>query len=147
MTLRDELLKLAEGARAYASNYTGIRINRLTVRTRTWSGERVGEGSFTDSDLVLPAHYPVRHMTSQEINSSAGQYEIGDIKVDHITPRGGNATGGYTLQQLAPIVTTNNVEIIYVITGEHPGEYALIDARNYRPFTSQLILRRRATTP
>jgi len=146
MTLRDEFLKLAEGARAYASNLTGIRINRITVRTRTWSGERVGEGSFTDSDLELPAHYPVRLMTSQEVSSSAGAYEISDIKVDHITPRG-NSNVGYTLDQLAPTSLTNNVEIIYVVTGEHPGEYALIDVRNWRPFTTQLILRRRATTP
>ncbi len=146
MTLRDRLLHVAEGARRYASNVTGIRINRLTVRTRTWDGPRVGEGDFVDSDLELPAIYPVRHLTSQEVNSSAGQYEIGDIKVDHVTPRGNTAIG-YTMQDLAPVVTTNNVEIIYVITGEHPGEYALVDIRTYRPFTSQLILRRRATTP
>ncbi len=146
MSLRTSLIKVAEGARRYASLATDIRINRLTIRTRTWDGPRIGEGAFTDSDLELPPHYPVRLLTSQEVTSAAGQYELGDIKVDHITPHDGESTG-YTLEQLRPEVTTNNVEIIYVITGAHPGEYALVDVRNYRPFTSQLILRRRATTP
>ena len=32
-------------------------------------------------------------------------------------------------------------------TGEHPGEYLLLDVQTYRPFSYKLILRRRITTP
>lgn len=103
----------------------------------------VGDGTYTDSDLVLPAHYPVRHLTGQEVYSAAGAYEVGDILVDHITPSDGAGTG-YTLAQLKPVVTTNNIELIHLITGTDGGEYRCIEARHYRAFTIQLVLRKRA---
>lgn len=99
-------------------------------------------GTYTDSDLVLPARYKIKPITAGQVYSSGGQYEIGDILVDHLTPSNGAGTG-YTVEQLAPTVTTDNVEIIYVITGEHPGEYARVEMRSYRPFTYQMILRHR----
>jgi hypothetical protein len=127
-------------------SFSDIRTNRVTVRTRTWSGDRPDDGTPTDEDLELNAYYPVRYISSQEISSSAGAYEIGDVLVDHITPSDGGSVG-YTLDQLKPEVLTNNVEIIYILTGEHPGEYTLIECRTFRPFTWQLVLRRRASTP
>jgi hypothetical protein len=147
MSFRTAWLAAIDNIRAIAGP-TGfdIRVNQLTIRRRTWSGGRISLGSATDVDLVLPARYPIRYLNAQELNSPAGSYEIGDILVDHITPSDG-AGAGYTQEQLTPTVTTNGVEIIYVITGTHAGEYTIVDCRTYRPFTSQLVLRRRASTP
>lgn len=147
MSLRTNLLKVIEHARALTGP-TGfdIRINQLTIRTRTWSGSILRQGVATDSDLIIPAIYPIRLITEQELNSAGGQYEVGDILVDHITPTDG-AGVGYTPTQLRPVVTSDNVEVIYVITGPHSGEYDLIDLRTYRPFTWQIVLRRKITIP
>lgn len=146
MGLRLSLLKTVEAARKLSGpTFADIR-QQLTIRTRVWSGGRLNRGVPTDTDLVLPAHYPIRYLNAQEISSSAGQYEVGDILVDHITPSDGAGTG-YTLAQLLPEVLTNDTEIIYVVSGTHPGEYTDVDVRTYRPFTFQLVLRRKASTP
>lgn len=147
MSLRTALLSIAEAARSI-SGPTGvdIRTNQLTIRTRTWSGGRVRLGTPTDSDLVLPAHYPIREVNSQELNSSGGRYEIGDIKVAHITPSDG-AGVGYTPAQLKPAVTANNVEVIYIINGPSAGEYGIVELNTMRPFSYTLILRRSSRTP
>lgn len=123
-----------------------IRTNRLTIRTRTWSGSVLGEGTATDSDLVLAAHYPIRYISAEEVSSSGGQYEIGDLSVNHITPSNG-AGVGYTPTQLKPHVTDDNVELIYLVTGEHGGEYVVKTLETYRPFSYRLVLSRSMTTP
>lgn len=147
MSLRTGLLAVVAAARALTGP-TGfdVRVNQLTIRTRTWSGTYVGQGTSTDADLVLPAHFPIRYLTEQEINSASGQYEMGDILVDHITPSDG-ASVGYTPAQLHPTVTANNVELMYLITGTHAGEYAFLELRSFRAFTHQLVLRRSTRTP
>jgi len=123
-----------------------IRTNTLTIRTRTWSGSSLGEGTATDSDLVLAPHYPIRYITAAEVLSSGGQYEIGDLAVNHITPSNG-AGVGYTPAQLKPVVLTDNVEVIYLIVGAHGGEYVLKTLETYRPFSFRLVLSRSTVTP
>lgn len=147
MSFRTSILATVDAARSIAgpSQYD-IRTNRVTIRTRTWDGDFVGAGNYTDSDLDLAPHYPIRYVTTQEIFSSGGAYETGDILVDHITPSDGGSVG-YTKEQLHPQPTSDNVEIIHILTGTHAGEYRCLDVRTYRPFTFQLILRRRANTP
>jgi len=140
---RTDLIPVVAAARAIKSQYLP---NQLTIRTRTWSGSYIRQGTATNSDLVLPAVFPIRYMNSTEIEGSAGHYEAGDVLVDHITPSDG-AGNGYTPAQLNPAVTTDNVEVIYIITGDHPGEYSFQELRTYRPFTYQLVLRRKLTTP
>lgn len=147
MSFRTALLATVAAARALSgpSGYD-IRTNQVTVRTRTWDGEYIGDGDYTDEDLVLPAHYPVRYLTSGEVSSSGGNYRLDDILVNHITPSDGD-TVGYTPEQLRPTVTDNNVEILYVVTGPLAGEYTLVEFRPHRPFTYQLVLRRTRATP
>ncbi len=148
MSFRTSLLAVADAARTI-SGPTGldIRTNQLTIRTRTWSGTYLHDGTSTDVDLVLPARYPVRRISAAEIASSGGEYEMGDIAVAHITPYDGVSVG-YTQAQLNPTVTSDNVEIRYVITGSHAGDYGLVECQTYRPFSYRLILRRRAdSTP
>lgn len=125
-----------------------IRRNQLTITTRTWTGPsgRVGDTSSSDSNLVLPAYYPIRFMTEQEVSQDAGRYEMGDVLVDHVTPSNG-AGVGFTPLQLNPDVTADNVEVIYTITGPLNGDYSLVDGQFHRPFSYRLVLRRRSTRP
>lgn len=107
-----------------------------------WSGTYLNEGTPTDTDLVLPAHYPIRFVSGDEVEASGGQYSLDDVIVNHITPF--DLVGvGYTPAQLKPPVTTDNTETIYVITGPMGGIYGLRDARFHRPFSYQLVLRRK----
>lgn len=121
-----------------------MRRNQVTIRTRTWTGPSLHQGTSSDSDLQLPQQYPVRPLTQQEVDGSGGQFETGDILIDHITPSDGMGNG-WTTAQLAPQAASDNVEIIYVITGDHAGEYSLVAIKTFRSFTNQLVLRRRIT--
>lgn len=147
MSLRTALLKVADAARSISGpSGVDIRINQLTIRTRTWSGTMIGLGTPGDVDLVIPAQYPIRFVTEQEIESAGGRYLAGDLLVDHITPYDGVSVG-YTPAQLKPSAPDDKTEILYLIAGPHAGEYAVIDLRSFRAFTYQLVLRRKATTP
>ena len=147
MSFRTDMLAVVDGFRKISGpDGFDIRVNQLTIRTRTWSGTRLTMGTASDSDLVLPARYPIRFLTEQEIYSAAGAYEAGDIIVDHITPFDGVSVG-YTHDQLRPPVSADNVELLYIITGSHAGTYRCIDIRTYKAFTTQLVLRRRADPP
>lgn len=147
LSFRLGLLAAVEAARGIAGP-TGldVRTNQLTIRTRTWSGAMLDDGTATDSDLVLPAHYPVRNVALDEVASSGGVYETGDVLVNHITPSNG-VDVGYTREQLNPKSLDNNVEILYLLTGSHSGEYALVECRTFRSFSYSLVLRRRRSTP
>lgn len=147
MSFRTDLLSVVDAVRSLnGPDGLDLRTNQLTIRTRQWSGSYVREGSATDVDLVLNKFYPVRHIREAEVRGSAGLYQAGDILVDHVTPSDG-AGVGYTRDQLVPTVTTQNVEVIYLISGAHPGEYSLVECRTFRPFTYQLVLRRTRSTP
>jgi len=143
MSFRTNLLKVADAGRALAGpGGLDQRTNQVTVRTRTWSGDFVGLGTPTDSDLILPAIYPVKQVSTREVSSSGGLYEMGDIIVNHITPSDGESVG-FTPMQLKPSVTSSSVEIIYIVTGSHAGEYSLQELRTYRPYSYTMVLRRR----
>lgn len=105
----------------------------------------------TDVDLVLPRHYRIRQVSSQEIASTGGRYEAGDLIVEHITPSDGMGNG-FTPLQLKPRPATNATEVIYLITSSLDtdgidGEYSLRELRSWRPFTFDLVLKRTERTP
>jgi hypothetical protein len=149
VSLRKQLLATAEQFRTLSGpTFADIR-HQITIRTRVWSGSYVRDGSATDTDLVLPAHYPIRNVNTAEVSASGGTYTLEDLLVNHITPYDGVSVG-YTDDQLCPPVADNRTEIIYRITnsdGTFKGEYSLVALRWPRPFTKQLVLRRRLTTP
>lgn len=127
-----------------------IRTTELTIRTRTYiGGRRSSESAYTDSDLVLPKIYRFRPLKTEEISASGGKYEIGDILVGPITPKGD--TLGFTTDQLQPKPSTDGVDIIYLCTSDtgegHPGEYSRVEFRSHKPFSYFLVLRRRTTQP
>jgi hypothetical protein len=149
VSLRKSLLAAVENARKLSGpTFADIR-HKVTIRKRVWSGEYLRDGTATDTDLVLAQHYPVRHVSQAEVASSGGEYTLEDLIVNHITPTNG-AGVGYTDEQLAPTVTDNKTEVIYLVhdaDGNLRGEYSLAELRWPRPFSKQLVLRRRRTTP
>lgn len=123
--------------------------HQVTVRTRTWTGGMRGaDGGHTDADLVLPQKYPVHQVTTRDIEGSGGLCEAGDIMVEGIVPGDAANPGvGFTPEQLTPVNTNPAVDIYYVVTGSHNGEYALGYLDSSDTYEYKLVLRRRNTTP
>lgn len=148
MSLHDDLLAVVDEVRNILSPSELDQIrHQVTIRTRTWSGGAKGLGTKSDSDLVLPQKFRVDRIHAAEVASSGGQYEMGDVKVLHITPADSTHSVGFTTAQLKPPITTDAVERIYLLTGEHGGEYALVELQNFKNYGWTLVLRRRDTTP
>lgn len=114
---------------------------QVTIRTRTWSGARVGQGTTTDSDLVLPKQYPSRMISAREVASSGGRFRADDIVIDEIPKV-------YTRAQLAPTGSAS-IQILYVVTGDDSGVYTLVslDSVSDTLVHKQMVLRRTRATP
>lgn len=152
MSLRSSALKTANRLRALASSPAiDIYTTSVTIRTRTWTGGRIGaDGGKVDDDLLLTPRPRVREIAQREITGSGGRYQAGDVRVGPITPAHPNNPGaGYTQEQLAPVLTTQQrgVEIIYVLEGGITGEYMRVDLETDRAFRYTLILRRKRSSP
>lgn len=148
MALRDDLLPMIDELRAIPGElgfrpYTAVRF-----RTRTWSGERPGDGTSTDVLLALetggqPAK--VERLSGRLIAASAGRYLDGDLRVGPLTP------SFYSPEQLAPSSTAPNVERHLLLEG--PGEpaegsvWAIVDRDTSRSISWYLVVRRTERTP
>ena len=117
--------RLADRLRPLGASF---RTTTVTVRTRTWSGERVGEGVATVSDFVLPSYVGVEQISAREIASSGGRLRDGSVRIGPITPTYtvGGVPGGTTSAQLRPSAMGYQ-EVLYLLTGEVAGEFALAE--------------------
>lgn len=148
--IRDDFRELADEIRTISGpTVFDIRASQLVIRQRTWaSGFRGGDGGFTDVDLPITQIYHFRQLTTREIAGSGGRYEMGDLKIGPITPTFSSmTTGGFSEAQLKPTVGTNGVENIFLITGQHAGEYDIIELQSTKAFSFFVVIRRRRTTP
>ena len=145
MSFRTDILPTVDAVRAIAGpSGLDVRVNQLTIITRTWSGGRLGMGTSSDARLELAQIYKVKVVSSKEIAGSGGRYQQEDIRVGPITPA--YSGGGYTPTQLAP-TGANGVEILYQLTGPNAGIYSLVECCTDASFHYSLVLRRRRTTP
>jgi hypothetical protein len=139
LALEDELLGLL------GPDQFDISTSQLTIRTRTWASGVPGEGTYVDSDLVLPQKYEASQAKTisggaHEIASDGGRYREGTLTFK-IVPDNGRGVG-YTQEQLRPTTTSEGVEFIYVVSGALAGEYKLVEACFDDPFVSVLTLSR-----
>ena len=146
MTARAALLKAIDKVRSVVGNPAtlDLRTNTLTIRTRTWPGDR-GIDVPNDSDLEILPRPLVRRVSTNEVASSGGRFEQGDLRVTAITPAYDG--GGYTVDQIVPTAPDDTVEILYIVTGPNAGEYALVDQDVSKPLRYTLTLRKRRSTP
>jgi hypothetical protein len=158
MSLRTRLLPVADRLRARTGpSALDVRLTGLTITIRSWTGGAIGVlpadpsvTPFVDTSLALPTIYRIRQVTTREVASSGGRYEMGDVRVGPVTPEfthDDGSTGGFAEAQLKPGPTDDRTEIIYVLSGAHAGEYALVTLESLRPLSWFLVLRRRVTTP
>ncbi len=141
MTFRDQMNRLADRVRG-VPQALDERTTSVTVRTVTWLGGRRGvDGGSVYSDLVLTPRPKVREVSQRDIASSAGRYTVGDVKVGPITPA--YPGGGYTVAQLDPTLTTNGLEVVYVLDGGVTGEYARVSVGTDRSHSYFVVLRKK----
>jgi len=159
VSLRDRLLPVADRIRSIAgptklsgNDGLDVRPNSLTITVRTWPG-RLGDttaGEYSDASTTLAPVPRIRSLTSREVAASGGLYEQGDLLVGPITPAYTNtdaSTGGYSETDLAPVQSTDSIEVLYLITGPSAGDYRRIELRRGRAFRYELVLRKKQTTP
>jgi len=154
-SFRQDMLGVAADLRTLTGPDPGfdVRPYQLTIITRVWSGGFRGSGTPTNTPFVVPQIVKMKRLKQHEIAGSGGKYEMGDILFGPFTPAfpanslTGAPAGGFTEQQIAPRPVGNGTEIIYSITGQHAGEYVLVELRSDKSFRFELVLRRSRTTP
>lgn len=135
----------------------GFRPNALTVVVREESQVDPDTSALvpgtTISSLDITPRPRVRTMGMREVNESGGRYQMGDLRVDKVTPEyPGPPPGGYSLEQIAPDLEdfgglAGGQECIYVVTGALAGEYVRVDFGRDRSLGWSLTLRRSEKTP
>jgi len=131
MTLRDELQPVVDDGRQLAADL-GLRPRALIVRSRVWSGGKLGSGTATDTDLTISPPPKMREPPARWIADAPGRYEAGDIIVEKISRTYAEAT--FT----APTVAGH--ELLFLVDGR---EYATVGAPTIKTFGWSLQLRRR----
>lgn len=151
MSLRSALLPLFDQLRGLP-NTLGLRLYKITVRVRTWSGSRVGLGTKTDTDTVLhtqggAAPVKVRQLTAKDVVASGGLYTAADYEVGPITPA--YSGGGYDPSAFDPPETANT-EVFYQLTGPGFPEgawFRKVGSDVSKNFRYTFVLRKTAEVP
>lgn len=150
MTVRDGILPIIDNARGIIANL-GLRRYTATIRRRTWPGGRPGSGNAVNTDLVITPTPRVRVVSAREIASSGGTYQEGDYRIDRITPRYTGATsGGYTPEQLKPVITAADEDVVVVLAGDEQlvKVCAFVGPVMFdRAFGYSLVVRQKRETP
>lgn len=113
-TLVDSLVAdVIDGLRDSLHPDFGVRAFRVYRVVRTWTGQRVGEGSFTDEALELRPQPRVRVWTGLRMELAAcGVAELGEIELSEVSLT-------YTADQLAGGVLGRNAQLFYGLAEAH----------------------------
>ncbi len=129
-TLRDAILPALDQIRSIGG-ILGFRRFTVTVRVRSWSGERPGVGVVFEKNVVLTNQgigstptvpVRVRQLSAKDIIASGGLYRDRDMKVGPMTPTYaaslGLRAGGYDDSTLDVPTTYSPNEIFWNVTGD-----------------------------
>lgn len=129
----------------------GLRPYSLSVRIRSWSGERIGLGTATivDQDLSVADGYQprIRQLSQKDILASNGLYSDQDLEI-LLTPLFVSicGIGGYSTDSFDPPIYPNPIEILFNIKGNgHPPEgswYKKISQSTDLALTFTIIIRK-----
>jgi len=153
-TLREQLLPALSAVDAILADLD-LAPMQVEVVTRRWSGGRRRVGTPGETVTKLPRWVVVREVTTREVASSGGRFEMGDLKVGPIRPYfteescdGSVRPGGFTARELDPRVQAEGTEVVYRITPTHSmgtgdgGNYKLVHLHDDDPLAFFLIVRR-----
>lgn len=130
MSLRDDLVPVFDETRTLIGDL-GMRRHTVTIRTRVWSGGRVGSGTATDTDVVVEPAPKVVDPLARLVGDTVGRYEAGDLIVSRIS-----AT--YTEADLAHPGTAGT-ERIWLVDDR---AYKLVGVPEEKNFEWRVLLRR-----
>jgi hypothetical protein len=100
----DKILGVREGM--------GAQLADVSIVTRTWSGSRPGDGSYTDVEVkITPTPEIVDYSHNIRI-SEAGAFKSGDLLIKSIS------MNGYSEEDLTTTTNAENVEKMYKV-GKH----------------------------
>ena len=108
--LGDALVDVVDGIRRCVHGALGTRPYRVEIVTRTWSGRRRGEGTWSDSVLVLDPIPSVGRQTKDRL-SPGGRERTGGIKLEGISLR-------YSYRELMP-KADDRTEVAWRIIENH----------------------------
>lgn len=140
MTLRDDLLDLAEDVREIPGEL-GVRLFDVDVFKRVWSGERVGIGVGYDNakPLFVASFRPkVVQVTSRDIIASGGLYQEQDLRIGPLTP------SKVVVPDFDPPMGTQPLELFFRITGpgyEGGAWFKKVNQLTTRPFRYEVVVR------
>ena len=116
----------------------GLRVFKVTVRKRIWTGARPGAPGSTKADLdtVLVNQgadgnsYPVRvkQVSRSEAFASGGQYTARDLRVGPMTPSylaGILAYGGFDDNTVDPQPTASATEVFWILSTLEGGTHGI----------------------
>lgn len=146
-------------ARAVWGNTATLNMRpwRVYAIKRTWSGARIGQGAKTDvvTEITCAGAPPkVKQLSDEDIVSSGGRYNQGDVRVGPLTPlyATSSGNGGVDLSTFMPSpVSGVPSEVFFKVTGPgYPAEGGFFKMlSNDGSFTTNytFVLRQRAETP
>lgn len=158
MTFRTGLLKAIDRVRGIP-NRLDLRLYKVSIRVRTWTGSRPGVDSSTSTDadeyfgVDAGTHRArVAQVTQRDIIASGGIYQDQDVKVGPITPPYlGGAANHADITAFDPNPTGSATEVFFKIEG--PGMatggswFHKVGQDCSKPFAYYFTLRRVAQTP
>ena len=137
MSLVTDLRPVVNAGRQLAADL-GLRSSSVTIRTRVWSGSKLGSGTATDTDVVITPPPKCSEPPARLVGDTVGSYEAGDIIVTKI------ARDTYAEADLLPPVDAGT-EIIYLVTDLEAGDtrqYRIVGAPSNLNFGWTILLRR-----
>ena len=130
MTIRADLIPVVDDARSLVADL-GLRRYTVAVRTRVWSGDKIGSGTATDTDLTIEPPPKVERLPVRLIANSGGIYEEGDLLVSKIS-------ASYEEADLVA-APTGGTEILWILNGE---SFRAVTRPEVKNFEWKVVVRR-----
>lgn len=130
MSLRSDLIPVVDDARGLVADL-GLRRYTVIVRTRAWSGGKVGFGDPTDTDLTITPAPRVERLPVRLITNSGGIYEEGDLLVSKIS-------ASYEESDLVA-APTSGTEILWILNDE---SFRAVTRPEQKNFEWKVVVRR-----
>lgn len=155
-SVRDRLLTPLARLRGIADEPMGLRRYTVYIRRETTSDGRGGRGTtVTRADTLLAEKPRVRDAGQQDVVTSGGKIQIGDMILDRITPENDAATVGTAVGTINPNPSAADEKVLIVLDGpgmpayvagpppSGGGEFTVVAAEEWGNFSLRYVIRPR----